>query len=147
MRRVVQRVWEALSKAWSDISAQSRETDSRRAALRVFVVAGCALTAIPAALLLVRELAVGNTNAAVILLIALVIIAFNLFAARMEPYPLWPSRLMVAFAIFMIGHGVWFGGDQVRLIWPLVLPPLVLFVYGGKEGSFWTAALFLPCAA
>ena len=32
-------------------------------------------------------------------------------------------------------------------LWPLVLPPLVLFVYGRKEGSFWTAALFLPCAA
>ena len=147
MRHFVQRFGQVLEETWSEISAQSREAESQTAALRAFVVAGCALTAIPSILLLVREWIVGDWIAVIILSVAIALIVLNLIAARREPYSIWPSRLMIAFAVFMIGHGIWFGDDQVRLIWPLVIPPIVLFVYGRVEGTFWTIVLFLPCAA
>ena len=138
-------VLQTIQQAWADIHSQSVESNSRLAALRLFVVAGSAMAALPMSALLIRELYLGNTVPSLLLAGGLLTAALNLWAARWEPYPIWPSRLMIAFCIVIILHGVWLGTDDIRLIWPLVIPPLVLFVYGRVEGIVWTVLLFLPC--
>jgi PAS domain S-box-containing protein len=63
------------------------------------------------------------------------------FAARVRSVRLLP-RVVLVVAIVIVAYAHTSPSGGITLIWPVLFPVLVTFVYGGREGLLWSVGLF-----
>lgn len=125
---------------------QRHEADKdHRENLKLYITVGSALAIVPLAAMAIREATVGEPLMALLLCFGLAFVIANLVLARHATFTLWPARFATLFILLLIVHGIYDDAADVRLVWPLVMPPILLFIYDRAEGLAWAGLLLLPC--
>ncbi|MDH3641447.1 MAG: ATP-binding protein [Gammaproteobacteria bacterium] len=114
---------------------------------RLFVIIAALLAMVPLCIAAISEYLAGATLIAGMAVIGLVLMIANIAVARSDRFNLWPMRLVTVVAIVIITLKIYTDRDGLSLLWPVCVPPIVLFLYGRQEGGLWSLLLFVPCIA
>jgi len=72
-----------------------------------------------------------------------VVVCANLYVLSRR-YSRWLSRLAALVCVVTVIISLFVYDSRVTLIWSMVIPPLLVFTFGPREGLLWAFGLFLP---
>ncbi len=109
---------------------------------RLFISVGALLAFPMLALFSYTEFLHDQKLMAALCLIGMGLMVLNVYTARAARFSLLAPRFTMGFVCVLILAQVLHDRGAYTFFWPLVIPTITVFVFGRREGTIWTLAIF-----